>query len=249
MPESGRALRRFFCADIRNNTELALDRQESYHLSKVMRLGPGDEVELFDGRGTIASAVVHQTAGKSVIVKTISAKKIPVRTSGRIIIASAVARKSLYEQVIEKCTELGADHIAGVIYQRTVKTADSEAARQRYQKIVLTAVKQCKRIFIPEISPPEKMFDALESLLRIYPNSVVLYGGFSENARPVTEIDFKGKDVIAFIGPEGGMTDDEMGMLIERGAAEVKITDTVLRVETAAAALSCVLSAERAAWK
>jgi 16S rRNA (uracil1498-N3)-methyltransferase len=128
---------RVYCETLESN-QAVLDGVESRHLSKVLRLGPGDEIEVFDGKGLLANAVVEHLSRDSVLLRLVKKTQIPPKTSGRVILAVSIAKGERFDWMIEKCTELGADHIAAVQYDRTVKC---KTLRLNGIKIALTLPK------------------------------------------------------------------------------------------------------------
>jgi 16S rRNA (uracil1498-N3)-methyltransferase len=235
---------RFYCENI-NTGELSLDRTEAHHLIHVMRPNVGDEVELFDGNGTIGHAVIIELKRKDVIVNVKKTQTISPRQTGRVIIAASIAKGQRFDWMITKCAELGADAISPVIFERTVKLAKGKNTSERFDKLAVSAAKQCGRDFLPKITEPVQLADAIKALHTDYPQAVMLYGGLSENAKSFTDIIQKDKDVIVFVGPEGGMTKNEHDLLKSKNAIEVKLTKTILRIETAAIAFTSILCAAR----
>jgi len=235
---------RFYCDSIKEG-QVQLKPDEAHHLANVLRLATGERVELFDGKGTLAQAVIKDISGKSVTLHVKQTYKNPARTSGRIIIAASIPKAQRFDWLITKCTELGVDHIAAVIFERTVKLAKSISTSERYNKLLIAAAKQCGRIFLPKMTGPADLQQTLSLLKSDYPNSQLIFGSFSEKAKPVVQLSTSGKDTIAFIGPEGGLTHEEKDMLKSAGASEVRLTDTTLRIETAAIAFAAILCARR----
>lgn len=235
---------RFYCENFNKGiVELAGD--EGRHLVNVMRLGPDAEVELFDGKGKLAAATVISISRKGAELKVEHIEMIPPRTSSRVIIAASIAKGQRFDWIISKCTEIGIDHIAPIICQRTVKLAKGTKAIDRYKKLSLSAVKQCKRIFLPEIDEPENIDTAVDKLKRIYPSAEIIYGSLGTDSASILNATGIGKDVIAIVGPEGGFTEDEEKMLQAKSAVPVKLTQTILRTETAAIAMAAILCTKR----
>ena len=235
---------RFYCQDIVEG-EMPLDSVEAHHLIHVMRVGRGQCVELFDGKGTVAEATVVSLKRKDVTVNVEHIEKLSPRETGRVIIATSTAKGQRFDWLVSKCTELGADAIIPVLYERTVKLAKGKNVIERYTKLMISAAKQCGLNFLPVVSEAAPLTEALETLQTNYPQATMVFGSLSDDAKPITEMVEKDKDVIAFVGPEGGMTLEEETLLKNAGAVEVKLTGTVLRVETAAAAFAAILCVNR----
>ena len=99
--------------------------------------------------------------------------------------------------------------------------------------------------FLPIIDEPCCLEESIKKLKEEYPDGQLLFGSLAGGVKSIINCQTADKDVTAFVGPEGGMTEDEERMLAANGAVAVGLTETVLRVETAALALAAVLAAKR----
>jgi len=235
---------RFYCELIREGL-VRLTPDQAHHLGNVLRLSTGERVELFDGNGTLAQAVITDITRKAVTLQVEKIHSEPARTSGRIVIAASIPKGQRFEWLLTKCTELGVDHIAAVIFERTVKLAKGTSTSERYYKLAIAAAKQCGRIFLPKITGPADLQQTLSFLKSDYPNVQLIFGALNPQAKSVAQLLCNGKDIVAFVGPEGGVTHEEEDLLRSADACEVRLTDTTLRTETAAVALAAVLCANR----
>ena len=98
-------------------------------------------------------------------------------------------------------------------------------------------------MYLPRIDEPCGLADCLGGLGKDYPDAQLLLGSLSDEAEPVISEPLSGSAVVAFVGPEGDLSDDERELLSERGVKSVRITETILRVETAAVAFATILTA------
>lgn len=235
---------RFYCENF-DTGSIELTGEEGRHLVSVIRLVAGSTVELFDGKGKLATATVTATTRKSAELKIETIETTKPKTTGRVIIAASVAKGQRFDWMISKCTELGADVIAPLICERTVKLAKGAKAVDRYKKLSLSAAKQCKRIFLPAITEPGNLDTAIDKLKQTYPAAKIIYGGLSAPTTSILNQLETEKDVIAIVGPEGGFTEDEEKMLKTKGALAVKLTQTILRTETAAITIAAILCTAR----
>jgi 16S rRNA (uracil1498-N3)-methyltransferase len=247
-------LNRFYC-EILKGQAAELVGGEAHHLHNVCRLKAGDEVELFDGAGTLATAIIERTVGKSVLLKIVNLEKIEKPDKPEIVIAVSCPKGERFDWLIEKCTELGVDRITPVIFQRTVKQPKNPKVAERWRNIAIAAAKQCRRIFLPQIDAPALLRDALSTLKEQYSNAEIFVGSQEPKSPSLITQRFgtklvhrsvsKGGDIIAVVGPEGGITDTGKALLESCGAKFVRLTNTILRVETAALAFAAVLTAAR----
>ncbi len=233
---------RFYCESI--DTESFLDSVESNHLCRTLRAKKGVSLELFDGRGTLAEGVVQRVDKKRTVVRAQKIARTQPATTGRIILAVSFAKGQRFDWLIEKCTELGVDHIAAVQFERTVKRGKNTAL-ERYRKISIAAAKQSKRLFLPEITGPEKFRAALDLLIEQYPKSFLLYGdpkGISLSDLSAVKDE---QDRIIVIGPEGGFSENEVALLAANNASGVMISRNILRIETAAISFCAIAATTR----
>jgi 16S rRNA (uracil1498-N3)-methyltransferase len=233
-------LNRFYCRTLKEPVA-ELIGGEAHHLSNVYRMKTGDKVELFDGLGTLATASIEKVRSKSVLLKIIDLEKIEKPDRPEVIIAVSLPKGERFDWLLEKCTELGVDRIIPVIFERTIKQPKNPKAVQRWRNIAISAAKQCRRIFLPQIDVPA----TLDKVLSKYNMAEILVGSLEPKSPALIAQRLSTKDVIAFIGPEGGITEDEKALLDSCGAKSVHLTNTVLRIETAALAFAVILTTAR----
>jgi 16S rRNA (uracil1498-N3)-methyltransferase len=247
-------LNRFYCERLQK-PDVELLGGEAHHLYNVYRLKTGDKVELFDGAGTLATAAIEKASSKSVSLKIINIEKIEKPDRPIVSIAVSLPKGERFDWLLEKCTELGVDRIVPVIFERTIKQPKNPKAVQRWQNIAIAAAKQCRRIFLPQIDTPVTLSEVLLDLKKQHNKAEILVGSLEPKSPALVMKRFgtklvrrsvsEGGDVIAFIGPEGGITEGEKALLEDCGAKFVRLTDTILRVETAALAFAAILAAGR----
>ncbi|NLH15303.1 MAG: 16S rRNA (uracil(1498)-N(3))-methyltransferase [Phycisphaerae bacterium] len=235
---------RLYCDNLQTDT-VVLDETEGHHLCKVLRLGPGNGVELFDGDGTCAEGTIETADRRGIRVRIAGRRYQPQRIDHRIVLAVSMPKGQRFEQVIEQATELGVDRIVPVVFERTVKQASGPSALERYRKIMISACKQCGRNRLPQMDLPLGLEECLERIRHDFPHPAMLFGGFSSRVIPLCDWPMSDSDTAFFIGPEGGLNEAETKTLRDAGAIEVRLCDTVLRIETAAAACSAILCAKR----
>ncbi|MCX5636990.1 MAG: RsmE family RNA methyltransferase [Planctomycetota bacterium] len=233
---------RCYCQSIAEG-QILLDHDESHHLVHVLRLSAGQHIQAFDGKGSVADAVISRIDRGGVILEVTNVQRHRRSQSGRIIIAASIAKGRRFEQIVTQCTELGADSIIGVVYDRTVKLAGGDRTVERYQELAVSAAKQCGRIFLPIITGPVTLPAAIESIQAEYPACQLIFGGFGPDSVKADSLVFDGRDTAVFVGPEGGMNDEEIDLLRGSRAVEVRLCQNTLRVETAAIAFAAVLCA------
>jgi 16S rRNA (uracil1498-N3)-methyltransferase len=207
-----------------------LSPEESHHLARVLRVQPGQDIMLFDGRGGVADAVVESVSKTAVEVRISKQWKVPP-PAVQIDLIQAVPKPDRWDMVLQKAVELGVSNIQPILTKHTeFKPSDKKA--ERWQKIVLNAAQQCEVRWLPELHPLEKL-EAVLPALKNY--DLVLVGSLYEGTRPFRQVSCAGKTSVALlIGPEGDFSEEEVSAAVHAGAIPVSFGDRILRTETAA---------------
>ena len=221
-----------------------IDSQEFTHLKKVLRLGLGDPITVFDDSGWEHDAVIRELSAEQAEIEILGSYEAPRESALQITLAVALTKGEKMDFVVEKATELGVQRIAPFISMFSVPklNVDKIAARAaRWQKIALSAAKQCGRTAIPEIL----QISAFESLVKSdSPAGLKLLfweGERHQSLLQAHERFSQAKSVLVAIGPEGGFADQEAELAKLHGFEAIQIGRRILRAETAAvAALSLV---------
>jgi 16S rRNA (uracil1498-N3)-methyltransferase len=236
-------LKRFYCENISGNV-VELGEQETRHAVGVMRLGKGECIEVVDGKGGIVTAVIENAGKKKILLKIESFKKVPPKQTGRVIIATSIAKGDRFEWLISKCTELGVDRIVPVIFERTVKLAKGDNAADRWKNVAVSAIKQCGSLFLPVIDRPIEFSKAIEIIKAEYPLAKFVVGWCGDEAVNVDMLDIIGKDVVAVVGPEGGFSPADEKLFMQIEIEKVSLGENILRTETAAIAFGAIFMAK-----
>jgi len=237
-------LARFFCEDVRLG-RIALDSTEAHHLMHVLRLRAGEAVEVMDGRGAVGTGIVAEIGRKSVVVDVRRVEQAQRRQNGRLIIIASIPKGVHLDALVTQCTELAADHIVLTVFERTVKQPAGQNFVERCRKLTIAAAKQCGRPFLPVLSGPETLTGALSELADQYPAAKIVFGRCDKTTQSIADVQIGGTDVIAVVGPEGGMTEEEEKFLEQHKAVGVRLGENILRVETAAMAFCAICAAHR----
>lgn len=222
---------------------ITLDREASHHLARVLRVQPGDAVELFDGRGGSFSAVVDTASKQGVTVRVKDRHQSPPLRPA-LILGQALIRAQKMDWILQKATELGASAILPLITERAVARAPEKA--ERWRRIVAGAAEQCGAHWMPDLLPPTSVAKALADAAGY---DLILLAALTDNARPLREIwalPERPNRVLILVGPEGDFTPAEMDAALAAGAIPVSLGPLTLRAETAGLA---VLAALTCAWR
>ena len=229
---------RFFAPSFRESGSLTLDGPEAHHLMHVLRIAAGEAVEVFDGRGLVASAEVVAVRKRDVELRIVAARR-EAPPAREVILGTAVPKGDRFDWLIEKATELGVTRIVPLVTSRSsVDPRDSKLDKLR--QAVITACKQCGRNHLLEVSPVTAWADFVRNE---FPNRAAFIAHLSSDARPlslgVSTLDHQPSTVFA-IGPEGGFTNEEVALALVAGAKPISLGPLVLRIETAAIAIAAL---------
>ena len=215
---------------------ILIDGQEAKHVVTVMRLKENDKVIVFDGTGTEYFGVIENISKIDVKVKIIDKKVSQIQDSVQITLVQALPKKDKMDYIVEKATELGVKKIIPVIAKRTVVIFDDKkrvARKDRWQKIALSAAKQCGRADVPEVSEILNYEDVIKQISEY---DICLFAWLSEDTIELKESlkDFSKGKVMIFIGPEGDFTQKEAEAIKKyKNTHYVSLGKRVLRSDTA----------------
>ena len=239
-------MHRFLCIHLNPNapTVEINDRWEIHHLKDVLRLKVHDKVVLFDGKGSEIDGTIISLNHQGVRVR-VENLQTSVKRKTSIAIACAIPKKAKFETIIEKCTELGIDEIIPLQTHRTEIKLDidkKEKKLRRYQTVAASAAKQCQRKFLPVIYSITDFDDAIETFINheTLPLISCLTGLRQNLCDIIKKLDNPPKRILFFIGPEGDFTADEIRRAIDAGCKAVSLGPNVLKVDTAAIAVTAL---------
>ena len=215
-----------------------LEPSQSRHLETVLRLAPGAEVEVFDGRGASWPAHIE-----SVGVLRLGARNSPQPGAADVWLAQALAKGEKLDLVVQKATELGATRILPLAAERSVVRLDEERADRRLarlRRIAQEAARQSGRSDVPAVDAPCTLAD-LVGLLRAEPGRRGLILDPEERELRLSQAARGASRLLIAIGPEGGFTPAERAQAAQAGFALVGLGRRVLRTETAGLAALAIV--------
>jgi 16S rRNA (uracil1498-N3)-methyltransferase len=234
---------RFYVPDL-TATELLLPEDQAHHAMRVMRLGSGAMAVVFDGRGGWARGTLHP-AGKQ--MRVVLASEV-MRDSGplrALTLATAVPKGDRAEWLIEQASQLNVTTIQWLDAERSVvRPKETGGKMEKWRRLAIESAKQCGRTHVLSIEPMRKLADLLQSSSGV--EKRFWLDPRAAQAMPQM-IGGVGELIIAFIGPEGGWSGGELELAAaQSNLASVRLTDTVLRVETACAAVAAIVASAAA---
>ena len=237
--------RRFTIApERRRGDRVTFDREESHHLARVLRLKAGDTVVAVDGTGNDLT-VRLETIGAEATGTIVGVAARATESAFPVTLIQGLPKGDKMETIIRAVTELGVARVAPAITARTVvrlETARAEARLARWQRVAREAAKQCGRARLPEIEAARPLADwiaepAAPSILRLCL--------WEEDRAPLGDclasLPEAPRGATVVIGPEGGLTRDEVEVARRAGWRITGFGPRVLRTETAGPAIVAAL--------
>lgn len=239
------ALHRFFAPALDPGDDLVdLPRDEAEHLTRVLRLAPGDTVAVFNGRGDEFLARVTSAARRDARVQLLSRVQPALEATTPITLVQAVLKGDKMDEVVRDAVMLGVSAIQPVVTKRTEVTVAAilRGARvERWQRVALASVKQSRRAVLPEILTPltfETWLDDPAPDLRL----MFVEPGL-DGAEPLTAFKLAPIPATAafLVGPEGGWDPSECAAARARGVRLVSLGGRTLRADAVPIAALSVL--------
>jgi 16S rRNA (uracil1498-N3)-methyltransferase len=201
--------------------------EELVHLSRVLRLEPGEQIEVLrDGRKFLAR--LGEITKSSAAYEEIE-EMDPCEPRCRVTLYQGLCKGEKMDFIVQKCTEMGVAAIVPVVMARSIaKPGKAEQKTERYARIAREAVKQCGRARVPDVSPALPVEKALEHM-RCHQRLLMPY---EEGGAPMNQA-LPERDVALLIGPEGGIAPEEAAAVLSLGGQAVTLGSRILRTETA----------------
>jgi 16S rRNA (uracil1498-N3)-methyltransferase len=218
--------------------------EELAHLRKVLRLAPGDHVTVFDDTGWEHEAVVRSFSADRGDIDILRSCRPDRESSLQITLALALTKGEKMDWVVEKATELGVQTFIPFVSSHTVPKVDDrkmETRIGRWQRIALSAVKQCGRTAIPKIVT---LCELREIVKRPWTDALKVFFWEREDHLTLKQIYQTKPDrraILLVVGPEGGFSATEADDARQHGFESVRLGRRILRAETAALAAVTVV--------
>jgi len=230
-------MRRFLFDQATGDGEVVfLSEEESRHISRVLRMRPGTEIELFDGSGTVFKAEIIKIGSRVTarLGQCLSKKEIQLKP---VWVAQGLLKGKKMDMVVQKCTELGATRFTPFVSSRCqgkVDRVQNNRRFERWQRLTITACKQCMRNQ-PMLVDETVVFADLLKLYETASKPLRLLFWEEETVTRLDDLPSFGQfdSICLILGPEGGLTEQEVEMARAEGWRTVTLGERVLRAETA----------------
>jgi len=234
----GRVPRLFVNTELRAQSRTILPEAAAHHAARVLRLGDGAAVSLFDGRGGEYAARLAVAGRGEVAAETGERSDVERESPLAVTLVQALSSSEKMDFTIQKAIELGVAAIQPVLTVKSVVRLSAEREEKKllhWQRVAIAACEQCGRNRIPPIGRPvplERYRAAADaSKILLSPAGTAKLGSLARN--PVT----------LAVGPEAGFSAEEEELLARAGFVAVRLGQRILRTETAALAALAALSA------
>lgn len=229
-------MHRFFVPQLYNE-ETTISGVDARHISKVLRMQPGAQLQVVSDDGVSALAEIVAIDSEQVTVRCLEKLAESHEPKVRLTLAQGLAKGEKMDFIIQKAVEMGAYSIVPVAMEHSVVRLDGTKADkkvERWQKIAESAAKQSKRDIIPQVQPVQSMAKMLEN--NDCSTKIIAYECEDRLSLKTAlhQAEEKGiTDLLLIIGPEGGISEQELEMAKNAGAMAVSLGRRILRAETA----------------
>lgn len=231
--------------------EVVLDGPEGRHAVSVKRLRPGEDVILTDGRGRYLDGVVKTVEGKDRLVVMGSTVYEEPQEQPRITVVQALPKGDRGELAVETMTETGVDAIVPWAASRCITQWKSERgakALAKWRATAREAGKQSRRIRFPEVAEAATTRQ-VAALLAAADFAAVLHEDRDYGSEPLATAELPSSgEIVLVVGPEGGVSPEELAVFEEAGAKTYRLGRTVLRTSTAGTAATALLLGRTGRW-
>jgi 16S rRNA (uracil1498-N3)-methyltransferase len=237
-----RLTRVYLDAPLEAGARVSLTGSAARHVTRVLRLRPGEGLTLFNGGGGEYAATIEALHGERVAVAVGESRAIERESPLTLTLAQGVSRGERMDLIVQKATELGTSRIVPLLTERSVvrlSAPQSKRKLEHWRAIAIAACEQSGRNRLPALSPPLSLSEFVSGAagttrLLLSPTGTMSLDDVPRAAAGMTVL----------IGPEGGLTDDEQQAALRAGFVAVRLGPRVLRTETAAIAALALLQRE-----
>lgn len=237
-------------ADARVGDVITVTGDEARHAVTVQRRTVGEAIDVVDGEGARASGEIVEAAPAALRVRV---QAVSRDGDPEIVLVQALAKGGRDEQAVEAAIELGATRIVPWAAARSIvqwRGPKADKARAKWQSLVLAATKQSRRARVADVDPlvtTSELAQQVKEAVARGDRVLALHESSVTGLSTLTWDDIR-RPVWIIVGPEGGVSDEEMAALVEPGAEAVVLGPHVLRASTAGPAAIAALAGVRGTW-
>ena len=216
-------IRIFYPEKLSINLETNLDKSQSYYLLKVMRIKRGDTISVFNKSGEWKSIITETI--KNIVYFKVTEQLRQKEIEQEIWLAFSPIKSNYFNFMIQKATELGVTKFLPIISERTIVR---KINNERLNKIIIESCEQSNRINVPSIEKSQSLEKFLSDNLDIN----LIFGDLNTKNKKIKF--YNSKPNCLLIGPEGDYSSNEIKKILNyKGSQSIKLSDDILRSETA----------------
>lgn len=239
-------MHRFFVPRQRfRGDQVLLSGTDARQIRKVLRLKPGDLIEVMDGEGASFLALLERVGSAEVQGRLLRGMEGGKESPLSITLAQALPRLPKMDLIIQKSTELGVSRIIPLFTERSLPQGEAAGPRiDRWRRIAKEAAEQCGRRIVPQIDPPQELLLFLGREIR--GEKILFWEG--ETQRRLGQVLRANPDAMNYmllVGPEGGFTAQEVERAQGEGYTSVSLGGRILRAESVALVAIALLQYQR----
>lgn len=219
----------FYYQDINESTTaFSFDKEESRHIIKVLRKRDNDILYVTNGLGIIFKTEITLASDNKCTVKVLSFEKAALAAVNLHLVVAPTKMNERYEWFLEKATEIGVQQITPVLCEHSERKI---IKTERFDKIILSAMKQSNQSFLPVFNEPIAFKDFITK--EIGGQKYIAHCEETDK-KTLKQLLQNSGDITILIGPEGDFSEKEIKLALENGYLPVSLGNTRLRTETAA---------------
>ena len=211
-----------------NGKILIKEKSDCNHIQNVYRLNVGDKLRIVDGEYEYFTQII-EISKKEVAVKILEKNEDSYSLNINIDVAMGILKNDKMNLAIQKLTEIGVKSIIPLKTERVVVRINEK--KEKWDTVARETLKQCRGVKFTEILPVKKL---AEIDYKKYDKIIFAYENSNESKSLSEIIKQKDKNILYIIGPEGGITQEEVDFLKNNKAIEISLGKRILRAETAA---------------
>ena len=223
---------RFFVTEDRIcGEQIFLEPADAQHVSRVLRMRPGEEITVCCGNGQAYLCALEQVGKTEVSARILSQEVFDNEPSAFVTVYAGLSKGDRFDYLIQKCVECGVSHIVPFTSQHCVvrlEPRDYEKKQQRYARIALEASKQCQRSRVVTVGPIVSLEEAMQEVAQA-DCGLFLYEKEQQKSLSAVLKAAEGRCYSVVTGPEGGFSEKEAALALDAGLHCVSIGPRILR--------------------
>lgn len=224
-------------SELQTSKEVCLDTNACKHIKEVLRLKPGDTIILFNGDGSDYQSEIKAATKKQITVLVGSKTQVNNESSLNIHFLQPLCRSDKMDWCLQKATELGVREITPIISKRVNINIPQDRLKKKiahWHAVIASACEQSGRAQLPTINPPIQLDKAITAVAM---DTVKIVASPSSSETFATTSIAAARNCVCLVGPEGGLTAEEIMLVENVGFYSVSLGPRILRLETAVIAI------------